>query len=81
MAKIEENESELCLIMKIDTSQKNGIFNYSSNNYVNYNEKISNKKYFIMNENNIIKSISKHKDKKDGEVVLFNSDKKENIFR
>ena len=77
MAKIEENKSELCLNMKINTP----IFNYSSDNYVNYNEKIANKKYIIINENNIIKSINIYNDKKDGEFALFSSDKKENIFR
>ena len=81
MSKNEENKSELCLNMKINTSTKKGIFNYSSDNYVNYNEKIANEKYFIMNENNIIKSINSQIDKKDGEFVLFKSEKKGNIFR
>ena len=34
-----------------------------------------------MNENNIIKSINSQIDKKDGEFVLFKSEKKGNIFR
>ena len=44
MSKNQENKSELCLNMKINTSTKKGIFNYSSDNYVNYNEKIANEK-------------------------------------
>ena len=73
---------EISLNMKINPSTKNGIFNYSSDNYVNYNEKIADKtKYFIMNENNIIKSINKQTDIEKEEVILFRVDKKENIFQ
>ena len=72
-------KKELNLNIKINSSlPKNGIFDYSSNDYIFYNKKIEDRKYFFKNEYNIIKFYDSHGDKENGENLIFKAGKKEN---
>lgn len=82
MEKKEENKSELNLNIKINSSPpKNRIFDYSSNDYIIYNKKIEDRKYFFKNEYNILKFYDSYGDKENGENLIFKADKKENKFQ
>jgi len=80
MEKIEENNRELNINIKINRSAKDGIFDYSKE-YTNYNEKIEKNKFIFKNKNNIIKIYDSQDDGENEEMELVNVNKKNNSFQ